>query len=136
VLLESVSSQVLTLLERFHRLGITVALDDFGTGFGSLAHLKRFPIDRLKIDKSFVRDLEHDTSDAAIVSAVIGLGRNLDLDVIAEGVETEAQAEHLKMQGCVLAQGFLYAKPMVGSRVPDFLRRRQAQQRRRAARVA
>jgi EAL domain-containing protein (putative c-di-GMP-specific phosphodiesterase class I) len=120
------SDQVGATLERLHAHGVRIALDDFGTGFASLSHLKRFPIDLLKIDQSFIRDLERDPDDAAIVAAVIGLGNSLRLDVTAEGVETTGQAEFLRAHGCDNAQGFLFAKPMAGSRVPWFLQQGRA----------
>jgi EAL domain-containing protein (putative c-di-GMP-specific phosphodiesterase class I) len=97
-------------------------LDDFGTGYASLTQLKQFPVDHVKIDRSFVRDLEQDAGDAAIITAIIGLGRSLNLCVTAEGVETLGQAQRLRDLGCSEAQGFLYAKPMPGSQVPDFLK--------------
>jgi diguanylate cyclase (GGDEF)-like protein len=121
VFLGKSSDYVAAALEEFHRRGVRIALDDFGTGYASLTHLKQFPVDDIKIDQSFVRDIEHDAGDRAIVSAVIDLGRNLGLQVIAEGVETEGQARYLLARGCNHAQGFLYAKPMTGSRVPWFL---------------
>ncbi|TVR07438.1 MAG: EAL domain-containing protein [Salinarimonadaceae bacterium] len=105
-------------LQNFHDHGVRIALDDFGTGFASLMHLKQFCVDHLKIDQSFVRDFLVDTGDAAIVEAVIGLGGSFGLEVTAEGVETPEQAERLLALGCNYAQGFLYAKPMPGTRVP------------------
>jgi EAL domain-containing protein (putative c-di-GMP-specific phosphodiesterase class I) len=121
VLLGRGSDRVSSTLEQFHRHGVQIALDDFGTGYASLTHLKQFPVDHVKIDRSFVRDLEHDADDEAIVTAIIGLGRSLDLHVTAEGVETFGQAQRLRDLGCDSAQGYLYAKPMDGSRVPDLL---------------
>ena len=109
-------------LRRFHDAGTRIALDDFGTGFASLTHLKRFPVDHIKIDQSFVRDMLTDRGDAAIVEAVIGLGRSFNLEVTAEGVETREQATHLEALGCNNAQGYFYAKPMPGSRIPWFIR--------------
>jgi diguanylate cyclase (GGDEF)-like protein/PAS domain S-box-containing protein len=110
------------ILQDLHDGGIRIALDDFGTGFASLTHLKQFPIDDIKIDQSFVRNLGSDEDDAAIVSAVIALGQSLGLGVIAEGVETLEQAELLRARGCPQAQGYLFAKPMMASRVAHFLR--------------
>ena len=110
------------VLKRLHESGVLVTLDDFGTGFASLTHLKQFPVGHLKVDQSFVRNMEHDPDDAAIVAAVIGLGHALGMQVTAEGVESAGQAERLRALGCDYAQGYRYAKPMAGSRVPHFLR--------------
>lgn len=93
-------------------LGLHLAIDDFGTGYSSLAYLKRFPIDRLKIDRSFVRDLGVDAQGAAIARAMIQLAHSLDMTVVAEGVEEEAQADCLRTWGCDLMQGYLYARPL------------------------
>ncbi|POR41884.1 hypothetical protein CRT23_16145 [Methylobacterium sp. V23] len=109
-------------LQRLHDAGVMVTLDDFGTGFASLTHLKQFPVGHIKVDQSFVRNMEKDPDDAAIVAAVIGLGHSLDLQVTAEGIETRGQAEQLVRMGCDYAQGYLYAKPMIGARIPWFLR--------------
>ncbi|AXS38783.1 EAL domain-containing protein [Breoghania sp. L-A4] len=105
---ESVAVQ----LGQLRELGVVISIDDFGTGFSSLSYIKHFPIDRLKIDQSFVRDLMTDPSDAAIVQAIISLGANLKLDVIAEGVETPEQLEHLRKAGCLEAQGYYFGRPM------------------------
>ncbi|WP_349369384.1 EAL domain-containing protein [Salinarimonas sp.] len=113
---------VAATLARFARAGMRIALDDFGTGYASLTHLKQFPVDDIKIDRSFVRDLERDPGDAAIVAAVIGLGRAFGLRVVAEGVETGGQEERLRGMGCDEGQGFRFGKPMPASRVPMFLR--------------
>ncbi|MGX7707908.1 diguanylate cyclase domain-containing protein [Methylobacterium sp. Gmos1] len=115
------SESVPGTLRRLHDQGVMVTLDDFGTGFASLTHLKQFPVSHIKVDQSFVRDLERDEDDAAIVAAVIGLGRSLGMQVTAEGVETEAQARRLRAMRCDYAQGYLYARPMAGSRVPRLL---------------
>ncbi|MGH1571142.1 diguanylate cyclase domain-containing protein [Methylobacterium sp. P31] len=108
-------------LQQLHDAGVLVTLDDFGTGFASLMHLKQFPVGHIKVDQSFVRDMERNEDDAAIVAAVIGLGRNLGAQTTAEGVETPGQAQQLSAMGCDYAQGYRYAKPMAGSRVPRFL---------------
>lgn len=92
--------------------GAGIAFDDYGTGFASLSLLKRYPVTRLKIDRTFVRNLCTDKEDAAIVQAIVYLGRNFDLGIIAEGVETDAQEQALKMYGCTEAQGYLYSRPV------------------------
>lgn len=100
------------LLCQLRALGVAVALDDFGTGFSSLAYLKAFPLDTLKIDQSFVRGLEHDPQDKAIVQTIVDLANNLQLATVAEGVETEAQAQVLRQLGVDELQGYLFAKPL------------------------
>ncbi len=99
-------------LQKIRDQGISIAIDDFGTGYSSLSYLKQFPISKLKIDASFVRDIQQDSNDQAIISAIIALGQSLDLTVIAEGVETKAQAEYLSAQNCDQAQGYLYSRPL------------------------
>ena len=93
-------------------LGIKIAIDDFGTGYSSLSYLKNWRVDALKIDRSFVRDLVTDSSDLAIVSAIIAIARHLQIQVIAEGIEGYQQAEILRKLGCTVGQGFLFARPM------------------------
>ncbi|MEI8393695.1 MAG: EAL domain-containing protein [Rhodospirillaceae bacterium] len=105
------------MMHGLKNLGVRLAIDDFGTGYSSLTYLKHFPIDTLKIDGSFVVDLEHDRTDQAIVSTILELGRNLGLTVIAEGVETKGQLDYLVRRNCNGAQGFLIARPMEGSAV-------------------
>ena len=99
-------------LRALKAIGIRLAIDDFGTGYSSLSYLKRFPVDTLKIDRSFVDGLGHDSQDTAIVHSVAALARALDLSVTGEGVETHAQHRLLQQLGCELAQGFLYARPL------------------------
>lgn len=102
----------IALLQRIKRCGVRLSLDDFGTGYCSLSYLKHFPVDALKIDRAFVRDVESDPDTAAITQAIIAMARSLAKTVVAEGVETEAQAAHLRAAGCEQLQGFLYGAPM------------------------
>ena len=99
-------------LRQLHDLGVSISIDDFGTGYSSLTYVKNFPVDRLKIDQCFIRDLATDPSDAAIVRAIVSLGHSLELAVVAEGVETEEQLAHLRNEGCDEVQGFYLGKPM------------------------
>ena len=101
-----------TELVKIKSMGISVAIDDFGSGYSSLNYLKRLPVDVLKIDRSFIQDIETDPSDSAIVSGIVGLAQNLDMKTVAEGVETEVQREILRTLGCDSFQGYLVAKPL------------------------
>ncbi len=104
--------KAIAILTNLKDIGVKLALDDFGTGYSSLSYLKRLPIDQLKIDRSFVRDITTDPDDAAICIAVVGLGHNLKLSVVAEGVETEGQAQFLRENRCDEMQGFLFSRPV------------------------
>jgi diguanylate cyclase (GGDEF)-like protein/PAS domain S-box-containing protein len=109
-------------MARLRDLGIKIAIDDFGTGYSSLSYLKNWRVDALKIDRSFVRDLVTDSSDLAIVSAIIAIARHLHIEVIAEGIEAYQQVEILRRLGCTVGQGFLFARPMPGDEILTLLR--------------
>ncbi|MDH4133277.1 MAG: EAL domain-containing protein, partial [Gammaproteobacteria bacterium] len=113
------------VLEGLTRLGIRVAMDDFGTGYSSLSYLKRLPIDALKIDQSFVRDITVDADDAAIVQAVIAMARHLDIQVLAEGVETAEQLAFLQRHGCDSMQGYFVSRPLPAAQFSEFLNHRK-----------
>jgi diguanylate cyclase (GGDEF)-like protein/PAS domain S-box-containing protein len=102
----------LAIMRRLKEMGISISIDDFGTGYSSLSYLKRFPIDTVKIDQNFIRDLSRDSNDGAIISAVISMARALKLRVVAEGVETEEQLAFLRRQHCEVIQGFLCSRPV------------------------
>ncbi len=102
----------MTVLQRLSQMGVDLSIDDFGTGYSSLMYLKRLPANELKIDRGFVRDLEHDSDDAAIVSAIVALGQALGLRIVAEGVETDTQQSFLTTLGCDALQGFLLGQPL------------------------
>lgn len=106
------AGETINQLNQLNQMGMYLAIDDFGTGYSSLAYLQRFPIQKLKIDRSFVNDIHDDMNDAAITKTIIGLAHSMQLRVVAEGVETQNQADWLRQYGCDQAQGFLYAKPM------------------------
>ncbi|MDX5363154.1 MAG: EAL domain-containing protein [Pseudazoarcus pumilus] len=114
--------EAVALLRRLKALGVGIAIDDFGTGYSSLSYLKMFPLDRLKIDGSFVCDIDRDPNDSAIVSAAVSLAHNLGLPVVAEGVETAAQAQHLVRLGCDELQGYHFSRPMPAQQADSMLR--------------
>jgi diguanylate cyclase (GGDEF)-like protein/PAS domain S-box-containing protein len=115
------AEQAVKTLDALRELGTTIAIDDFGTGYSSLSYLKRFHVDRLKIDRSFVRDIPQDANDVALARAIVALGHSLNLSVIAEGVETQEQKELLTSIGCDEMQGFLYSAPRTASEIAGLL---------------
>ena len=104
--------RTIKILDQLYGLGLHLAIDDFGTGYSSLSALQQFPISTLKIDQSFVRNVVNNPDDATIVDTIIQMGRNMDMDVVAEGVEGEAQLNFLQKLGCTYAQGMLFGNPM------------------------
>lgn len=123
-ILISDTAKILSMVDRLKQIGVKLSIDDFGTGYSSLAYLKRFHVDKLKIDQSFVRDITSDPNDAAIVGAIVQMARSLGLSTIAEGVETEQALTAIHAQGCDEAQGFLFAKPLPAAEIESFLRER------------
>ncbi len=115
------NASTLTTLAALRRLGVLISLDDFGTGYSSLGYLRTFRFDRIKIDRSFVHDLSGDTSGLAITKAIIALGRNLGIATAAEGVETEAQFEFVRSQGCTEVQGYIFSPPVPASAIARVL---------------
>ncbi len=110
------------LFKKLKKLGVTLSIDDFGTGYSSLSYLKQLPVDKLKIDKSFISDIPEDKDDMAITSTIISMSKTLGLGVIAEGVETQEQHEFLKNHGCLEGQGYLYSKPISSETLLKFMR--------------
>ncbi|MBL1177557.1 EAL domain-containing protein [Pantanalinema sp. GBBB05] len=110
-----------SLLQQLRTMGVHIAVDDFGTGYSALSYLKKFPLNTIKIDQSFIQDLTTDDRDSAIVAAVIALGRGLNLNVVAEGVETQEQLAVLRSLGCEEMQGYLFSQPMPASQATQFL---------------
>jgi EAL domain-containing protein (putative c-di-GMP-specific phosphodiesterase class I) len=107
------TGDALNFINDLHSIGVGLAIDDFGTGYSSLAYLKQLPVQTLKIDRSFIKDISTDINDEAITIAIIQLGKSLNLSVVAEGVETDDQAAFLLRHGCNMAQGFFYSKPVL-----------------------
>ena len=110
------------VLMRLKELGVGLSIDDFGTGYSSLSYLNNFPLDRIKIDRSFVKEITSHLDNAAIDTAIIAMSHSLGLRVIAEGVETETQLEMLRAKSCHEVQGFLFAHPLAADEIPNFLR--------------
>ncbi|HEU0186740.1 MAG TPA: EAL domain-containing protein [Gallionellaceae bacterium] len=124
LLIDGADSAVLFMLEEFKSLGVALAIDDFGTGYSSLSYLKLFPIDKLKIDQSFVRGIGKDSDDASLIRAIIAIARSLRLAVIAEGVETKEQLDYLSQQGCDQMQGYYFSHPLPAAELPGVLQSR------------
>jgi EAL domain-containing protein (putative c-di-GMP-specific phosphodiesterase class I) len=125
-LLEDIETAISTL-DRLNELGIEISMDDFGTGYSSLSFLKRFPVDSVKIDQSFVRDISTDPDDAAIAEAIIVLAKSLRLRVMAEGVENEDQLYFLRTRGCDQGQGFIFSEPIPAGSVLSWYQATQSQ---------
>jgi diguanylate cyclase (GGDEF)-like protein/PAS domain S-box-containing protein len=119
----SQGEQAPAVLAALKRLGVSLAIDDFGTGYSSLAYLKRFSVDKLKIDRSFIRDIPHDINDVEIAATIISMGKNLKLKVLAEGVETEAQLAFLQIHDCDAWQGYHFSRPLPAADFLEFWRR-------------
>ncbi len=115
--IHEVSKETIKDLEKMRKKGVKISIDDFGTGYSSLSHLKKLPITTLKIDKEFITGLPEDKADHALVKAIITLGHSLNLDVVAEGVETFEQFEFLKKYSCDIAQGYYYHRPLPGNKI-------------------
>ena len=111
------TENVIAMLQQLKALGVQLSIDDFGTGYSSLSYLKRLPVSNLKIDQSFVRELDQEDNAGAIAKAIISLGHSLDMKVIAEGVETQSQLSFLLENKCDVMQGFLFSRPLNGGRV-------------------
>ncbi|MEY2437136.1 MAG: hypothetical protein QOF97_1972, partial [Acidimicrobiaceae bacterium] len=111
-------SQAADVLHRLAATGIGITIDDFGTGWACLTYLKQFPVSALKIDRSFVTDIDLNPQDAAIARSILSLGEELDLVVVAEGIETVPQQQALQALGCMIGQGFLFGKPVPAAEVP------------------
>lgn len=117
------SDKALKVLKELRRLGVGLSTDDFGTGYSSLSYLQKFPFQRLKIDRSFVKAMDDDEKSSLIVKTILMLGENLDLEVVAEGIETRGQREKLRELNCGLGQGYLFSRPVPASQAKDMLRR-------------
>ncbi|BCX88908.1 hypothetical protein MIN45_P1278 [Methylomarinovum tepidoasis] len=124
IVIEDVTDTI-AKMEALREVGVRFSIDDFGTGYSSLLYLKRLPLDEIKIDRSFVSDLETDPNDRAIVETILSMARHLDLAVVAEGVETETQRDFLKRHGCRFYQGWFYSKPLPAAEFRERLRRRR-----------
>jgi EAL domain-containing protein (putative c-di-GMP-specific phosphodiesterase class I) len=116
-------TRMIAVLAKIKNLGIRLAIDDFGTGYSSLAQIKHFPVDTLKVDRSFIRNIPQDSDDKAITEAIIAMGKTLSLTVVAEGVETADQMNFLKDRSCDEMQGYYFSKPIAADHFADLLRK-------------
>ncbi len=119
------SERAIAILRRIKGLGVHIAMDDFGTGYSSLSYLRQFPIDRLKIDQSFIRNALNNPDDAAIARTIVRLGHSLNLKVIAEGVETKEQVDRVRQEGCTEMQGYYICRPSSAQDIARLLRWQQ-----------
>ena len=126
LLLDSI--ETLTTLHDLRAFGIGISMDDFGTGYSSLSYLRRFPFDKIKIDQSFIRNMDAGSDGHAIVEAFVRLGQSLRISVVAEGVETQEQLALLRLAGCQEVQGYLFSRPQPGGAVPGLIRRFASEQ--------
>ena len=115
------TEQTLAVLHMLQGIGVHVSMDDFGTGYSSLSYLRSFPFDKIKIDQSFVRDLDKGDEAIAIIRAISGLGKTLGMMTTVEGIETKEQLELIRAEGCTEVQGYLFSKPQPASEVPRLL---------------
>ena len=116
-------ARLISLLSKIKEMGMRLAIDDFGIGYSSLAQIKHFPFDTLKVDRSFIRNLTQDSEDKAITEAIITMGKTLSLTVVAEGVETQEQENFLREHICDEMQGFYFSKPVAADKFADLLRK-------------
>ena len=120
------SKLILDALLELKKLSISLSIDNFGTGYSSLSYLRRFPVDVLKIDQSFIKDLSQGSSDDALVKTIIAMGKSLNLKIIAEGVENRVQLEFLKNNGCAYVQGYYFSKPVSANEIELLLKQKKA----------
>ena len=123
------TAQTVSTMAQLRQLGVRLSLDDFGTGYSSLSYLRKFPFQKIKLDRSFVKDFGRDAGSAAIVRAVAGLGADLGMTILVEGIETQEQLERVKAEGCTEGQGYLFGRPMPAAEVRIVLDRGMARPR-------
>jgi EAL domain-containing protein (putative c-di-GMP-specific phosphodiesterase class I) len=122
----------LAVLQQLKSTGLQLSIDDFGTGYSSLSYLKRFPIDKLKIDQSFIRDCHHNDEDKALIATIVSLGKSLNLSLIAEGVEEQSHVDYLHTLGCDEIQGYWFSRPILGDDLITLLAERSTPQKSKA----